>query len=110
MTKKEKASLIFLAEKTLGKNDSDILFDISNKEIGAKIKEQNLIYSIGEDEKLISFSRIWDFILSQISSRSENRYLNDLKKYLEKYDIPDEFFYQLYYIDPETKEMKPYKK
>ena len=110
MNEREKASLIFLSEKALGKKDSDILFDISNESIKGEIKEQNFIYSIGEEQKLMSFSRIWDFILSQISSKSESRYLSDLKKYLNQYSIPDIFFSQLYYINPENKELKLYEK
>ena len=108
MNEREKASLIFLSEKALGKKDSDILFEISNKSIKGEIKEQNFIYSIGEEQKLMSFSRMWDFILSQISSKSESRYLSDLNKYLDQYSIPDEFFSQLYYLDPESKEFKLY--
>lgn len=108
MNEREKTSLIFLSEKALGKKDSDILFDISDKLTKGEVKDQNFIYTIGEEKKFISFSRIWDYVLSQISSKSESRYLSDLNKYLDQYSIPDEFFSQLYYVDPESKEFKLY--
>lgn len=108
MTDKEKVSLIFLSEKVLDKKDSDILLKISDNFINGEIKSQDFIYIIGNDKKIMSLSRIWNYILSQISSRSEKRYLSDLNKYLEQFDIPQVFFEQCYYINPEDNKLKPF--
>jgi len=109
MIKKEILSFIFLAELYNEKKDCDILLEISNNEVSGKIVDGgNFIYTIGEKEKVIPISRIWNYFLSQVKGKTKSEYLKNLNKLLQKYPFPKEVLTQLKFINPETNELEYY--
>lgn len=55
MTKKEIINLIYLAEKSKGKNDNDILLAVAENDITGEIGNASFVYSIGEKKRYSSY-------------------------------------------------------
>ena len=106
MNKKELNSLFFLAEKTKGFNDSDIIFKLTDKKINGKIENNSFIYNINDEEFIIPLGRIWNYIISNIKGNKKDVYLKNLNKFLDDYNLPEIFYSQLYYVNPENNELE----
>lgn len=106
MKRKEILSFIFLAEKYNGKEDSDILVDITYNPISGEIVNGNFLYSIGENKNIIPIARIWEIFLSQVKGGTKNEYLKNINKLLQRYPFSKDILLQLRYINPETKELE----
>lgn len=106
MTRKELNDLFFLTEKTKGLNNSDIILELVDKKIKGKIENNSFIYSIDDVEFIIPLGRIWNYILSNIKGNKKDVYLKNLNEFLDEYNLPEIFYSQLYYVNPENNELE----
>lgn len=105
MTKKEIINLIYLAEKSKGKNDNDILLAVAENDITGEIGNASFVYSIGEKKDIVPISRMWDYLLRLAKGKTKETYSASLKKLVKQYTFPKEYLYQCLYVNPENGEL-----
>ena len=110
MTKEETLGMITLAIKN--KNQKYILLKCNLlgycRLHGKLLISGSFLYSINLKKSIISFDRLWNTLLSENSGNTDEEFLENLNRLIEKYHYPRYCLSQAYYKSPETNELKEY--
>ncbi len=110
MTKEETLGMITLAIKN--KNPKSILLKCNLlgycRLHGKLLISGSFLYSINLKKSIISFDRLWNTLLSENSGNTDEEFLENLNRLIEKYHYPRYCLSQAYYKSPETNELKEY--
>lgn len=108
MTKEEILGMITLAVKY--RNPQSLLLKYNLLRFcrlqGSLLTSGSFLYSINFKRNIIPFDRLWDTLLSESSGNTDEEFLANLNKLIEKYHYPRYCLSQAYYKSPETNELK----
>lgn len=110
MTKAEIKGLIILSIKSKKQNSILLKYNLLRfcRLKGKIVPGHSFFYSINLKKYIIPIHRLWDSLLKEVNGNTENEYLDNLNKQIEKYNYPRYCLFQAYYLNPETNKLQEY--